>query len=292
MFSLFLSFPAYGNNLKITPRWNLNDHFKYQIEIDEGFPISISKDEKYIKYIFMFSLSVREKTDNFWTLEWQYLPVENTIRECPPKIPCYSYRNDIKQELLIDYTVTSKGIFHNCNNETAMRNQIGFIFDDFAKSDELYKNMDEKTLRILRESIQGDDSLVSELYDFHSIYGNEIVGSKFVKGSPIHEIIIQVTNDYTVNTTLNSSLLIITLNYSIKREPSSVKSKYIAPVIETKYRYKWILSTNRMIIKEMEKNVELLMSDNRKKRFDLRIKMLNSRKPWSAQPIAEPDREN
>jgi hypothetical protein len=168
-FLFVIAIPAYGENIKVTPKWNINDHFQYQIEIDEGFPINFSEDEKVTKYIFMFSLSVKEKTRNFWTLEWQYLPVENTIRNCPFKTTCYSYIDEIKQQLLIDYTVTSDGIYYSCNNGPAMQSQIETIFNEFAKENEPYKNFDEQTLQILRESIQTDDSLISELFEFHSI---------------------------------------------------------------------------------------------------------------------------
>jgi len=105
------------NALEIKPDWNEKDEFIYTIEITDERPPA--KNKRHItQSVFKISLKVLKKSDTAYTLEWKYLPVTNPISKCPleDKNSCYSWTNDIKQNLKMIFNTSIKGTYISLDN--------------------------------------------------------------------------------------------------------------------------------------------------------------------------------
>lgn len=94
---------AFSNSLyawDIIPEWNKNDVFIYKVVVTDDRP-HLKNNRWITQEVFKISLKILEKSGESYLIEWKYLPVLNPITKCPlpDDSDCYSWTNDIKQNL-------------------------------------------------------------------------------------------------------------------------------------------------------------------------------------------------
>ncbi|MCP4352491.1 MAG: hypothetical protein GY795_44095 [Desulfobacterales bacterium] len=269
MFFLVTIVPQTVYAFDIVPKWKENDEFIYKIEItDERPPV---KNKRYInKSVFKVSLKVIKETKNSYILKWQYLPVKNPIIECfyEDKDSCYSWSNDIKQGLKLIVNATKEGTYHSVANPDEVVVQIGSIFDAYVSRNENdFKKWNKEAINRLRESVVYDDSIVRELLEYHSIYGNSVNNRHFDINSRIIQSANQSMSEHSNKIYKKNDYLIV--EYMLLQ--TSFPYDKNGHLKEGKHLYSWVLNNKKMVVIEMKKDVELKTKEGTRK-HRLRIK--------------------
>jgi hypothetical protein len=249
---IIVAFPYLANAYEISPKWNENDELIYNIEFTDERPPK-NNNRWITQSFFKASLKILKKTNESYVLEWKYLPVKDPIVKCPfpNKDSCYSYNNDIKQSLKLIFNATIEGAYESVGNPEEIVEQIGKIFDAYISNNKNYVKWDKESINRLKESVLYDDSIVSELLEYHSIYGNIVTDGKFDKDSRIIQSANQSMSKYSSKIYEKENSLIV--EYQMIKDFTKNPQGHL---IEGKYEYRWVLNKQNMII-ELEKKVKL-----------------------------------